>query len=282
MKIIFIFFFLTLTLTVNCQTDSIPEFVIPNTAFNIGEDLTYNLKYGMVKGGEANLKVHLIPLGYSYAYHFKSKIVTTGLAGKFATVYDVYESYVDVESKLPIKAIRNVIENNYTAYNEALFDRTNKRIISSKSGYLNDLPDNTMDIIALFYYARNALYKFGQEKGVIPMYLYFDEEIYPLEIHYIKNEKIKTNFGKIETMLYAPIAGKGDVFANENELKIWISNDENYLPIKIWAKLPFGSLKIELHEYSGLRNKLLTLKSLKKDKKRLKRSRKKKGKNENQ
>jgi len=256
---------------VNAQQDSHPEFFIPNTAFNVGEILKYDLKYGVIKGGEATLEVDLVPVGYSYTYHFKTKLVTTGMAEKLAIVIDIYESYVEVENKLPIKAIRNVKENNYISYNEAIFDRENKRIISIKSGIIDSIPDNLMDIVSVFYYARNALFKYGKEQKIIPMYLYFDEEIYPLNIHYIKNDIIRTQFGRIETLLFMPVVEKGSVFTNENELKIWISNDQNYLPLKIWAKLPIGTLKIELIGFEQLRNTLFTLKEIKKEKKDKKR-----------
>lgn len=248
------------------QKDSVPSFYLPNTAYNVGEVLRYDLKYGFVKGGEASMVVDLVPVGYSFAYHFKTELITTGMTGKLATVYDIYESYTDILSKFPLKAIRNVTENNYTAYNEAIFDRDNDRILSVKSGVIKDVPDTLLDIISILYYARNALFKAGKEQGNIPMSLYFDEEIYPLSIHYVKTEKINTNFGRIEALLFMPIAQKGSIFAKEDELKLWISNDLNYLPIKIWAKLPLGTLKIELQEVQELKNEILTVKDIRKNK----------------
>ncbi len=276
-KFIIIIFFISKL--VSAQNDTLPEFFIPNTAFNVGEILKYDLKYGVVKGGEATMVVDLVPVGYSYTYHFKTRLVTTGVAEKLAVVIDLYESYVEVETKLPIKAIRNVRENNYISYNEAIFDRNKNRIISIKSGIIDSIPENLMDIVSVFYYARNALFKYGKEQKSIPMQLYFDEEIYPLTIHYIKDEIIKSEFGKIETLLFMPIVEKGSVFANEEELKIWISKDENYIPLKIWAKLPIGTLKIELKEYQELRNTLLTQKQIKQDKKESKKLRRRKNRN---
>lgn len=268
MKLKISLFFSFLSALVYTQQDTLPEYFIPNTAFNVGEILKYDLKYGVIKGGEATLEVDLVPVGYSYTYHFKTRLVTTGMAEKLAIVIDIYESYVEVENKLPIKAIRNVKENNYLSYNEAIFDRANNRIISIKSGIIDSIPENLMDIVSVFYYARNALFKYGKEQKVIPMYLYFDEEIYPLNIHYIKNDVINTDFGRMETLLFMPIVEKGSVFANEDELKIWISNDENYLPLKIWAKLPIGTLKIELKGFEELRNTFITLKEIKKEEKK--------------
>lgn len=263
-KIINIIFFSLLFVPI-LFADTIPGFFIPNTAYHVGEVLKYDLKLGMVKGGEATMTVNLVPVGYSYAYHFKTEVVTTGIAKRLATVYDIYESYVEIETKLPIKTIRNIREENYTSYNEVVFDRNNKRIISISKGNIDSVPDVLLDIVAIFYYARNALFKYGKEQQSIPMQLLFNDDIYPLDIHYIKNETVKTNFGKIDAMLFAPVTNRGSIFANEDELKIWISDDENFIPLKLWAKIPVGTIKIDISGYEELRNELVTIQQLKKE-----------------
>ena len=84
-----------------------------NTAFEPGEELIYDLKYGIVKGGELKINVYLEPVGYDYLFHVRARCYTTGMVSKVATVNDIYESYFDIVNGLPMKAIRNVTENNY-------------------------------------------------------------------------------------------------------------------------------------------------------------------------
>lgn len=259
--------------------DTIPDLFIPNTAFHIGEILNYDIKFGLVKGGQATMTVNLVPVGYSYAYHFKTEVITTGFVKRLTTIYDVYESYVDVETKLPLKSIRNVREDNYTSYNEVVFDRNNKRIISISKGNIDSVPDVLLDIVSIFYYARNALFKYSKEQNTIPMQLLFDDDIYPLNIHYIKNEVVNTTFGKIDAMLYAPVTHKGSIFANEDELKIWISDDNNYIPLKLWAKIPLGTIKIEITSCEELRYELLSLEKIKKEEKPTKKQKRRRRKN---
>ncbi|MBO7460972.1 MAG: hypothetical protein J6T96_00065, partial [Bacteroidales bacterium] len=57
-----------------------------NTAFEPGEELIYDLKYGIVKGGELKINVYLEPVGYDYLCHVRARCYTTGMVSKVATV----------------------------------------------------------------------------------------------------------------------------------------------------------------------------------------------------
>ena len=54
-----------------------------------------------------------------------------------------------------------------------------------------------------------------------------------MQIKYVKNELIKTKWGKINCMVFIPQLQEGRVFKEEEEMKIWISDDENKLMIKV-------------------------------------------------
>ena len=56
-----------------------------NTAFEPGEELIYDLKYGIVKGGELKINVYLEPVGYDYLFHVRARCYTTGVVSKMAT-----------------------------------------------------------------------------------------------------------------------------------------------------------------------------------------------------
>jgi hypothetical protein len=46
------------------------------------------------------------------------------------------------------------------------------------------------------------------------------------------------------------------VFKEEESLTVWISDDENKIPLRIKASLAVGSLKADLDEYKGLSHPL--------------------------
>ena len=59
-------------------------------------------------------------------------------------------------------------------------------------------------------------------------------------------------------MKFRPLVQSGRVFKEEESVTIWISNDENRVPVRLKASLVVGSLKAELESYKGLSHPLKT------------------------
>ena len=45
---------------------------------------------------------------------------------------------------------------------------------------------------------------------------------------------------------------KGRIFKDEEDLNVWISDDENKIPIRAQANILVGSVKMDLKDYRGL------------------------------
>ena len=84
--------------------------------------------------------------------------------------------------------------------------------------------------------------------------MFFDQEVYKFKLKLLGREEIKTKFGKVKTLKFRPYVQSGRVFKEEESLTLWVSDDENKIPVKIQASLLVGSLKAELIEYKGLKN----------------------------
>jgi len=254
MKYIFIItFILFFAESIYSQTTTLDS-ISANSAFNVGEELRYEVKYGLIKGGEAKMRIDLFPVGDSYVYHVKAIATTTGMAAQFAKIYDIYESYIDISTGYPIKSVRNIRENKYTKYNETLFFREDKYIVSVNSGR-HDVPYNTLDILSAFYYARRALFDKPISKGeTIDITTFFEDDLYPLKIKFIGKDRIRTKFGKINCLKFIPVLEKNNPFKKEDDLQIWISDDGNYIPVKIQMRLPVGNAKASLIGFENLKN----------------------------
>jgi hypothetical protein len=111
-----------------------PAEVSGHRAFKSGESLKYQLFYGWVKGGEATLDVKEVVFDGKKVYHAKARAYTTGWADRMYKVNDIYESYFDRKTSLPLKSIRNISEGSYKYYNEVLFNHADTSIISLRSG----------------------------------------------------------------------------------------------------------------------------------------------------
>ena len=61
-------------------------------------------------------------------------------------------------------------------------------------------------------------------------------------------------------MKFAPVVQTGRVFKKQDDLSFWVTKDENRIPILVKAKIPVGSIKLHLVEWSGLKHDLVKAK----------------------
>ncbi|MBL4654812.1 MAG: DUF3108 domain-containing protein, partial [Bacteroidia bacterium] len=89
---------------------------------------------------------------------------------------------------------------------------------------------------------------------------YFTDEIFPVYAKYLGKTTIKTGLGKFRCLKLMPLVQEGRVFEEQDGIIAYISDDLNYIPIRIESELWLGSFKFDLVEYSGLKNSLAFVK----------------------
>jgi len=121
------------------------------------EEMEYILRFGFIKGGKATLVAEYEKINRKPSIHYRMRGRTTGIVDKIYEVNDIYESWVDPETYLPIKSIRAVREQNYRFYDEVIYDHINDSLFSIKSGHLK-VPDQVNDLVSVFFYIRQNQY----------------------------------------------------------------------------------------------------------------------------
>ena len=222
-------------------------------AFQSGEKLVYTLGYGFISAGEAIMSVKDTVLEGKRVLHLVTEGRTIGLADLIYKVRDVYESFIDPETDMPVKAIRNIKEGGYRYYNEVTYNRDSSTVHSMKSG-VKPVPEEMMDIISAFYYARNHYFDESLKVGdVISFQTYFSDKPFPLEIQYIGNEKVRTKFGKVDCYKFAPVTEVGRAFKSNEGMFMWITRDDNRIPVKVKFELVVGAFVCNLESFEGLK-----------------------------
>ncbi len=96
-------------------------FLIPGTgqitAYQPGEKIEYIIHYGLITGGEATLELKKDTSAGTELWHSKITGRTTGIVDALFKVKDIYESYMNPETELPVRSIRNISEGRYKRYN---------------------------------------------------------------------------------------------------------------------------------------------------------------------
>jgi len=213
------------------------------------EEMEYILRFGFIKGGKAILIAENEKINKKPAIHYRMRGRTTGLVDKIYEVNDLYESWVDPETYLPIKSVRNVKEQKYRFYDEVIYDHINDSIFSQKVGRIK-VPERVNDLVSVFFYIRQNQYFEDLLAGKsIKIPVFHGDELFVMELEYLGIETIDTKIGRKQCYVVSPKVPKGKLLKGSNELKIYITKDANRLPIYAEFELVLGALKCELNSY---------------------------------
>lgn len=228
-------------------------------AYQDGEWFKFRVHYGFVTAGYATLEVNDEVLGGKEVFHVKGYGKTVGLSRAFFKVEDDYQSYIDKDTDLPKRFIRNIDEGGHTKDIQIDFDHENgKALVNNKKHKTKewvDFPKDAQDMVSAFYYLRNRLDVSKIEVGqTFDMNMFFDKENYRFRLKFLGREVIRTRFGKVPSLKFRPYVQSGRVFKEKESLTVWVSDDDNRMPLLIKADLVVGSLKASLTEFKGLKN----------------------------
>jgi hypothetical protein len=248
--------FTVITLQGECQIIS----------YKAGEKVNYAVHYGLINGGIATLELNNEILDGKEVLHSKILAKTTGLADAVFKVLDIYEVYMNPETELPVKSIRNIREGKYRKYNMVLFDhttRTDSAILTSDLTGIHITQKGIHDILSCFYYFRNHILPLDsnlQAGKLTTITTWFTDELYPVRLKFIGTEVIKTKAGKIKCYKFNPVTETGRLFKTEEDVSFWFSADKNFLPVKIRFDIFVGAFSVEMLSYEGLAYPLETVK----------------------
>jgi hypothetical protein len=227
-------------------------------SYKPGEIAKYNIQYGVFTSGIGSLEVKSDTLDGREVWHAKFLAKTTGLADAIFKVIDIYEVYIDPNTELPVKSIRNVHEGKYKRYNVVTFDHKTRKdsaiLFSDRTG-IHIAPKGIHDIISCFYYFRNNILPDGGKlkKGdIIELTTWFTDQLYPIRLRFVGMDDVKIGGGKIKCYKFNPVTEVGRLFKTEEDVSFWFSADKNLLPVKIRFDIFVGAFMVELASYEGL------------------------------
>ncbi|MBT2556220.1 DUF3108 domain-containing protein [Hymenobacter sp. ISL-91] len=237
-----------------------------NTSFQTGETLQYKVHYGLINAADATIELDnsLHRINDRPCYRATVTGRTTGSFDYFLRIRDTWRSYIDTSSIQPRRFFRNIEENSYRKRETVDFDRLRDvAVVESYKKDKNDVkrgtfkvPDNVQDIVSGFYYLRTLNYDLRRPGEVIRVQGFFDEEMMPMDVIYKGRETVSTKAGTIRAIRLVPRMPKNKLFKGENAVSVYLSDDQNKVPVLIQADMLVGAVKVDLYKYKGLRNRL--------------------------
>jgi hypothetical protein len=225
-----------------------------NQAFTYGEKLNYRVHYGPFSAGNCEFVVgdNPVEVNNRKSYHIKVVGRSAGMVDAMFNVRDEFESYVDEEAIIPWKQIKKVKEGSYTDSDFIIFDQKNG-FATSRRGKIS-IEAQTQDVVSAIYFARITDMSDAKIGDIFPVNFYMDGENYLLRFKYVGKEKLKTDIGTFNTLVIKPQLIKGRVFKDDEALTLWVTDDENKIPLMVESSIFVGSIRAQITKMEKLKN----------------------------
>jgi hypothetical protein len=239
--------------------------IIPNHAFNVGEKLSFDIRWKFITAGHAIMEVqNEIMVHDSFpAYQIVSTAQSTRTIDVFFKVRDKVESILDSRGIFSWRFKKSLREGAYKFDLFADYDQFYGKANIEMIRYHNDeplrirkkeefelgIPKYVIDILGAFYYVRTQRLRVGD-----PIYItnHDNKNIYNLKVIIQRREQVKVKAGKFNCLVVQPQL-KGDaLFKQKGKLWVWLTDDELKIPVQMKSKAFIGSVVTELTKIEGI------------------------------
>ncbi|MBU1368727.1 MAG: DUF3108 domain-containing protein [Bacteroidetes bacterium] len=227
-------------------------------SFSVGEQLRYEISYNWgfiwVNAGEVHFQVRAHSIEGVQAFHFFSTGRSYPKLDWLFKVRDTFEVYSRAADLHPLFYRRHTLEGGFRIQNQYRFDPAKKLAYAameeSRTAFHRDtiqVSDCTFDVLTATYVARSINFDKHQSGDTIGLQILLDGKTFELPVVLRGYEKIKNRDGKWwDCILFSAVLDRGTMFRAGEELLVWVSDDEQKIPVMMEAKIAVGSIKIYL------------------------------------
>ena len=249
-KILTLFLFACLASTSVAQIDGEIR-THENKAFKEGEELKFDLNYGLLTAGVATMSIPRIKrISGREAYHVMFEVNSVPSFNWLYKVRDRYETYIDVDGIFPWRFEQHIREGGYSRDFSAFFDQRKGKAKTSKGEY--DIPLYVNDILSAFYYTRTLDFSEAKVGDKFHLQNFYKDKIYDLDVKFRGRETIEVPAGKFDCIIIEPLVKEGGLFKHDGDIIIWLTDDELKVPVKVRTKIIIGYVEAMLTSYKGL------------------------------
>jgi len=232
-------------------------------AFQVGETLIFDVKYGMIKAGKATFTIEETTYWDTVScYQIESLAKTNSFFDKFYKVRDRMESIWRKSDLSSLRFTKKLKEGKYRQhrihfyYPEqgfTIYTKFSRKTKKAKERRMDILP-GTQDIFSAFYYYRLQDIAVGD---TVTINVTADGRSYPAKIVAHRLETVDTIFGEKECIVIEPMLEGDAIFKQTGKIFIWLTNDEHKIPVLVSSKIIFGHFKAILKNAKNVAYKII-------------------------
>jgi hypothetical protein len=236
--------------------------------FKEGEILKYDIdfKWGLVmmKAGTANYTIREGSYENNPTYKVTLDFKTTSFFDGIFKIRDTLFSHINRVDLEPLYHIRKInegksryweevfVKTHSENYTEARVKRENREtvkfdttIVSQNAGY---------DMLSIFSFARTLDYPQLTQGETFHISSFIGKNKVNITVHFMGQTVIeKSDFVKYKAYRLRIDIGDDAFNESKNAMEMWISDDNNHIPLKIKAKLKIGAAEANLKSWQNLK-----------------------------
>ena len=218
--------------------------------FDVGEKLTYQLKWGAIPAGEVNLEV--LPneiIDGKVGRHFRMTAKTNSFVDVFYRVRDKVDGYTDLPITRSLHYQKKQREGSRKRDIVVKFDwqgNTAQYYNFNKERPVISIDEGAFDPFSVLYYCR--LFDFRENRDLVRS-VTDGKKIIKGVARFKGRESIEINGTHYDTFLIEPdLEHISGVFKKSKNAKIqiWFTDDDRRIPVRVKSKVVVGSFVAEL------------------------------------
>lgn len=240
-----------------------------NNAVASGEKLVFTASYNM-SGilndiAQVTMETSTVNTSNSTLMRLKCSATTYSKWDSFFKIRDLYESYVSPSSMTPYLYKRDIDEGGYVKFMEYKYDQKSNKVKSLQRKKRRDgsywdknanvsIGSSTKDIVATLYKLRTFDFSKATPGKAKTMTVLFDNEEHPVKFTFLGTETINTAIGKKTCYKLAISMSSSNVLKGSNDNLIWLTADDNKVPVYAKFKIAVGNGELRIKSASGLKH----------------------------
>jgi hypothetical protein len=236
--------------------------------YHPGERLYYRVAYRAkmipnTEMAEVTIETEHDELNGRPTYRVRGNGRTLSIFKWFFNLNDTYRIWVDTLTLRTLRFESDIYEGGYTFRSNYHYDWDNYRVYTwsqsrNRPPRTKSMPltDQSKDAVSLYFGLRSVPLDTFNDQRPRELEMVLDDTIRTLKYRFIGREECRVpRRGLYRTLKFACTLGSSEEFSftNGSEFFIWISDDENKVPIMLSSPIRVGSIRAYLRDYEGLK-----------------------------
>lgn len=242
-----------------------------NKTIAAGEKLTFSASYNMsgllTDIAQVTMQTSEVKTSSSTLLRLKCTARTYSKWDNFFKINDLYESYVSPKTLTPYLYKREINEGGHYKFVKYTFNHKNRTVKSLRrqksknfeSGFWDrkanvKVTSGTRDLVTTIYHIRNLDINKAPIGSSDTFTVLFDNQQAKVKVTMLGKEKISTKLGQKECYKLSISIANNDVLKGSNSNLLWLTADENKIPVYAKFKVAVGSGELKIQSATGLKH----------------------------